>query len=57
MKNRELAALLLAGDPEAEVCINLDGSIFSTLSLEETEEYNQGNNTGEFFILASEEAP
>lgn len=57
MKVKELRELLAQADSEAEVVIHIDGSIFSSSTKEELEDYNEGNDTNEFFLLGSLDAP
>ena len=55
MKVKELIALLQNVDPETEVLIAENGSIFNTGSAQETVDYNvEYSETGEFFIVTEE---
>jgi hypothetical protein len=57
MKVKELKDLLQTANPDAELLIRLDGSIYPTSPVEETDDYNHGNDTfssKEFFIVAEE---
>lgn len=54
MKVKELIKLLNAFDKEAEVLIADDGSILKTAHFEETEDYNEGNDSKEFYIVTEE---
>jgi hypothetical protein len=57
MKVRELSALLAPADPEAEVLMRLDGSIYPTAPAAETADYNHGNDTAEYFIVTDVDFP
>jgi hypothetical protein len=54
MKVKELIAILQNINPETQVLIADNGSIMYTGSAQETLDYNKGNDTDEFFVVAEE---
>lgn len=54
MKVKDLIALLATVDPESDVLIADNGSIMNTGSVQETVDYNEDNNTDEYFIVTEE---
>lgn len=54
MKVKDVLTLLAPADPEAEVVINLSGSIYPTASMQENQDYNDGNDTNEYYIVGNE---
>ena len=54
MKVKELIALLEKQNLEAEVVINDNGSMLKTASVQESVDYNSGNDTDDFFIVTEE---
>ncbi len=54
MKVKQLIALLQNVDPEAEVLIADNGSILNTGAAQETADYNNDNDTNEFFVVTEE---
>ena len=54
MKVKELIAILQNINPETEVLIADNGSILNLGSAQETLDYNKGNDTDEFFVVAEE---
>lgn len=53
MKVKDLFKLLEEADPESDLLIRIDGSIYPTDNLEEHEDYNHGSEK-EIFILATD---
>jgi hypothetical protein len=54
MTVKELIALLNTFDKNAQVLICDNGSILATAHVDETASYNEGNDSGEFFILTED---
>lgn len=54
MTVRELQAQLANWSPDAVVLVRLDGSIFATDNVDEHEDYNDGQEPAEFYVLAVE---
>jgi nitrite reductase/ring-hydroxylating ferredoxin subunit len=51
MKVSELIELLKRRDPDSQVLVRVDGSIYATDNVDEHKDYNQCSNV-EYFILA-----
>jgi hypothetical protein len=54
MKIKDLIEILSTQDPEQEIAIVDNGSILKSSSVEAMIEYNQDNDTGEYFIPTEE---
>lgn len=54
MKVKELLDLLKKANPEDEVLVADNGSIYDTAAVAENVEYNDGNNSGEYYIVTQE---
>lgn len=54
MKVKELLLLLADRNPEDDVVVDVDCRSIYPLSTVDSKEYNQGNDTAEFFLVAAE---